>query len=124
MKRYRSILGIAFVAAGAACAHEAPIASAPIEAQSPKGCPLARLREVSATVADMPGGVAVTFYVPPDEVPRVRQIVDRMAYVNDSQNNAFAECPCGITSRVIGNAERMAPDITSGGTADDFAPPP
>ena len=121
MKRYRSILGIALAAVLAACSHEGNPGAYPTEGQS-YGCPLARLQGVTATVADIPDGVAVTFYAPSDEVVQLRQIAYRMADDGNRQNNAFAACPCGIGNRAIGNAERMAPDMTSG-AADDFAVP-
>jgi len=121
MKRYRSILGIGLVAALAACSHEGNPSAYPTEGQS-YGCPLAQLQSVSATVADIPDGVAITFYAPSGEIMQLRQIAQRMGDDGNRQNNAFAACPCGIGNRAIGNAERMAPDVSSG-AVDDFAPP-
>jgi hypothetical protein len=101
MRTVGSILGIALAAALGGCAHEAgQSASSETSAQTSglaQGCPLAQLRGIHATVANVESGVAVTFTAPEGELDQLRESVRAMAASNDQQGDAFAVCPCSQT---------------------------
>jgi hypothetical protein len=110
-----SLLGVVAVAASvmlAACSSDrsrpvvAPGAAAlpssaplPLTAALPSAteaaCPLARLRGVSAAVADVPGGVAIVFDGPERAVFLLRANVRAMGTANDTNGDAFGVCACG-----------------------------
>jgi hypothetical protein len=108
MRTVGSILGIALAAALGACARHNVQTAAPATAQAAgaAACPLAQLRGVHATLADIKDGVAITFTAPQSEIKQLRDNVQAMADANDKQGDAFAVCPCAQPG-AVGAAEAM-----------------
>jgi hypothetical protein len=110
MRTAGSILGIALIAALAACAHQraqtAGAQAARVPETSAAACPIAQLRGVHATTADIKDGVAITFTAPHNELSQLRDNVKAMAKSNDKQGDAFAACPCAEHG-TAGAAEAM-----------------
>jgi hypothetical protein len=114
-RTHGSLLGVAAAVASvllAACSSDrsrpvvAPVAAGlpssaplPLTAALPNAleatCPLARLRGVTAAVADVPGGVAVVFDGPDRAVFLLRANVRAMGTANDADGDAFRVCACG-----------------------------
>lgn len=111
MRTAGSILGIALALALGACAHHNAQGGA--QAAQPGGavaaaCPMAQLRGVHATVADIKDGVAITFTAPESERDQLRDNVKAMIDANDKQGDAFASCPCAQGGGgAMGTAEAM-----------------
>jgi hypothetical protein len=109
MRTAGTILGIALAAALGACAHHQAQGGA--QAAQPGGataaaCPMAQLRGVHATTADIKDGVAITFTAPESERDRIRENVKAMIEANDKRGDAFAACPCAAAG-ALGAAEAM-----------------
>jgi len=129
MRTAGSILGIVLAAALGACAHHQ---AQNVGAQNPSQggvtaqgtaatCPLAQLHGISATVADIHDGVAVTFTGPQDELDRLRNNVHAMGDANDKQGDAFAACPCGAERGGAAMAQGATP-YKGGQTSMQAAP--
>jgi hypothetical protein len=119
MRTAGTILGIALAAALCACAHETaqgPGAEAQAKATATT-CPLAQLRGVHATVADIAGGVAITFTAPQSELDALKKNVHAMAEASDKQGDAFAACPCAEAGAAPGAAEAMPGESHGGRTS-------
>jgi acylphosphatase len=124
MKLNSSILALALGGLiAAACSHDnaqnqpGATAAQPGSEMSARGgatqCPLAQLRGVHASVANIDDGVAITFTGPQDELDQLRNNVHAMADANDKQGDAFASCPCAGSNtggQVYGSAESMPND--------------
>jgi hypothetical protein len=126
MRTAGTIFGVALAALMGGCAHET--AQAPgVQAQAQgtvTSCPLAQLRGVHATVADIQDGVAITFTAPQSEVDALKQDIHAMADANDKMGDAFAFCPCAETGPAPGAAEAMPsePGATPGERSIQGAP--
>jgi hypothetical protein len=124
MRKAGTILGIALAAALGACMqHNAGTASG--EAQTSGlaqgGCPMTQLRGVHATVADIKGGVAITFTGPEGEIDRLRDGVRTMAKSNDQQGDAFAVCPCSEMNTTTGQAEAMPRESSTSSSGQPYS---
>lgn len=80
----------------ASCSDQFPsstLTAAQIE-NSSLDCPFAQAIPVDVDVADIKDGVAIKFSGPMPAVDLIRANVHTMKYVNGSQGNPFAVCPC------------------------------
>jgi hypothetical protein len=100
------VLCTLLAAAVGGCAHgtPGPTQAAQAKAAAPT-CPLAKLSNVHAIVADIRDGVAITFTAPEGELDQLRNNVHAMAEANDAKSDVFAACPCAEAPP--GAAEKM-----------------